>query len=392
MAYQWVATRLTTGEQICDLNDLIVDEVADTIGRYEMVNAYLPISTAPPEWERATMEGATAYWLLKDNPGGGQPLIIWGGYIVTEQRDETDLVTLSLSTFPGYLDARSTGTRNYTATDQNLIVSDLIENCVATGPNGGIPIRVEIVTPDSVTTRDHSYADQDDKTVYSALQDAMNWQGGPEWWIGGEWDGQLIKPVLYVGDRLGTAAGTLAPNAVFDMPGNCTSFKRVRSFGSGKGANAVMAYSSGQGDTRPQSPVQYAADPERPTFEYRWTPSTSILDIGTLTGDAQAALANMQNGARSLSMVAAADQPETPDYLVDWVLGDDVGYAIGTPSRWRDTFTGSFTDDFGVPNYVGTVPAFPNGFEGTARVIGMKLTLGNTRTLTPVLAGGDLEA
>ncbi|QDZ15774.1 hypothetical protein [Humibacter ginsenosidimutans] len=364
MGYQWVATRLTTGEQICDLNDLVVDEVLDTIGRYEMVNATLPIPTADPDWERATLEGATAYWLLQDYPAGGVPLIIWGGYIVTSQRDETDVVTLTLATFPGYLDARYTGDRTYAATDQNALVTDLITNCVAAGPAGGVPMRVQVVGGAGML-RDHTYLDSDDKTVYQALQDAMNWENGPEWWIGGEWQGQLINPVLYVGNRLGTPASP-SPEAVFDMPGNCTKFQRVQSFGSGKGANSVMAYASGIGATRLQSPVEYAADPERPTFEYRWSPSSSITDVNTLINYAAAALPNMQNGSRSLTMSAAADQDATPGYCSRWVLGDDVGYDINTPS-------------------------FPRGFTGTARAIGMRLTLGNTRTLTPVLVGGDLE-
>ena len=368
MGYQWVATELTTGVQICDLNDLVVQgQLADTMGRYEVATATLPIPTAPADdWQRATMEGATAYWLLADNPGGGQQLILWGGYITTTQLDNTDLVTVNLSTFPGYFDQRYTGTRSYTAEDQNLLVQDLITNCVATGPNGGIPITVQIVGG-AGQTRTQAYADQDDKTVYSALQDAMNWQGGPEWWVGGQWSGQNIVPVLYVGNRLGVAATpALPPAAVFDMPGNLTAVQLTRLFNQGKGANSVMAYSSGQGTSRPQSPVQNYADPDRPTFEYRWTPSTSILDVGTLTGDAAAALVNMQNGSRSLTASAIADQTGTPVYMADWGIGDDLGFDIH-------------------------VPAFPDGLTGTARAIGVQLTLDNTRTITPVLAGGTLE-
>lgn len=388
--YQWVATELTTGVQIADLNDLVVDRVVDTMGRYEIVNASLPLPKAPPDWERATMEGATAYWLLKDNPAGGQPLILWGGYILAADDDETDAVSIVLSTYPGYFDQRYTHARTYTQVGQNDMVADLIQNCVATGPNGGIPIRVQYVTAGSGTLRDHTWADQDDKTVYSALQDMMAWDGGPEWWVGGEWVGQLIKPVLYVGDRLGTPAVGLRPEAVFDMPGNTTAFKRTRSYRSGKGANSVMAYSSGQGDSRPQSPVQNFTDPDRPTFEWRWTPSTSITDVATLTTDAQAQLAAMQYGSRALTMSAKADQPGTPEYMTGWGIGDDIGYVVGAAPQWRDRFGITFGATFGVPDTTGRVPAFPLGLAGIARAIGMQLTLGNTRTLIPVLAGGDL--
>lgn len=393
MGYQWVATELLTGVQICDLNDLVaVSPVTDTIGRYEIVNVQLPLPKAPPEWERATKPEATAYWLLKDNPAGGQPLILWAGYVTQRERQDGDVLPLTLSTFPGYFDQRFTGARSYTNQGQNDIVADLINNVIATGPDGGLPITVQYVTPGVGQLRTQTYADQDDKTVYSALQDAMNWQGGPEWWVGGVWDGQLIKPVLYVGDRLGTAVPVMSnPQAVFDIPGCCEAVSYVESFASGKGANTVMAYSSGQGTTRPQSPAQTVADPDRPTVEYRWTPSTSILDISTLTSDAQQALTRMQNGSRSLTMTAVADQDGTPEYMVDWVLGDDVGFAIGTPYLYRDTFNDTFTDSFATVNTAGSVPAFPGGFTGNARVIGHQLTLGNTRTIIPVLAGGDLD-
>lgn len=390
MGYQWVATELLTGVQICDLNDLVLQQdLADTIGRYEVATVSLPLPTAPPAWQRAVMEGATSYWLLEDNPAGGAPLILWGGYITQTVLDQTDAATITLSTYPGYFDQRFTGTRSYTNEDQNLIVEDLIMNCVAAGPNGGIPITVQIVGG-AGQTRTQAYADQDDKTVYSALQDMMNWQRGPEWWVGGVWDGQLIKPVLYVGSQLGTAS--TIPNAVFDLPGNLQAAQLTRAFSQGKGANSVMAYSSGQGTSRPQSTVQNFADPDRPTFEYRWTPSTSILDVDTLNGYAQQALTNMQTGSKSLTASATADQPGTPAYMVDWVLGDDVGYLVGGPLQTSDKFTGNLTDQFGVPNYYGNVPAFPDGLTGVARAIGMRITLDNTRTITPVLAGGGLEA
>ena len=390
MGYQWVATELLTGVQICDLLDLTVDQVLDTIGRYEIVNAQLPLPTAPPEWERATMEGATAYYLLRDNPGGGEPLIVWCGYVVDRDPDATDVVKMTLSTYPGYFDTRYTHDRTYTNVGQNDIVADLITNCVATGPNGGLPIRTQYVTAGSGQLRTQTWADTDDKTVYSVLQDMMNWDGGPEWWVGGEWDGQLLKPVLYVGDRIGNAAMPGLQPPTFDMPGNCTAVSLVESFASGKGANSVMAYSSGQGTSRPQSPVQNAADPDRPTFEYRWTPSTSILEIDTLTGYAETALANMKSGAQSLSLTAIADQPETPLYRYDWSLGDDIQYVVGGPVNYQDRFYDGFSDNFATVDTYGNVPGFPGGLTGVARVIGMQLTLGNTRMITPVLAGGDL--
>ncbi|NNC10701.1 hypothetical protein HII28_02210 [Planctomonas sp. JC2975] len=370
MQLQWVATEMLTGDVICDLNGLDCSEVAQTIGRYETATMSLPIPSAPPEWQRATTEGGTGLWLLTDN------VPQWGGYIATATDSESDTIALSTPTWENYLDQRLTGTRTYTNVGQNDIVADLITNCVAAGPDGGLPIRVQYTTPGVGQLRTITYNDQDDKTVYSALQDAMNWEGGPEWYIGGEWNGTgRITLVLYVGDRVGTAVEPgLEANAQFDMPGNVSKFSRVRSFGQGKGANAILAYASGQGTTRLQSPVQSAPDPLRPTFEYRWTPSSSITDVNTLTAYATAALANMKGGTRSLSLEADADDTRTPKIGTDWNLGDDIGYDIGgKDTKGRET-----------------VPAFPGGIKGTARAIGYKLTLGPTRTVTPVLVGSDI--
>jgi hypothetical protein len=212
-----------------------------------------------------------------------------------------------------------------------------------------------------------------DKTVYSALQDLMGVQGGPEWYVGWEWQTspERITPVLYVGDRIGTAVTPgMGANATFEMPGPVSSFHMFEDFSNGKGANTIMAVSSGQGTSRPQSTLAIFADPNRPTVEFRWTPSTSISDTATLNAYANAALNQIEQGSVTLSMSAAVADPGCPQLGVDWALGDDIGYSIGG-------LDGNGND---------TVPAFPGGISGTGRAIGYTLTLSETSMITPVLA------
>lgn len=390
MLLQWVATKMLTGDIITDINGLICSEVRQTICRYETVTAQLPIAPdiAPAEWQRATMEGATGYWLL----GGDEQTPLWGGYISQATDSEADTVDLSLPTWENYLDQRYTGDRTYSQVGQNDIVKDLIMNCVAAGPNGGLPIRVVYDTPGAGKLRDLTYKDTDDKTVYSALQDMQNWEGGPEWYISGEWNNGRITLVFHVGDRVGTPAPAgLDPSPQFDLPGNVSTFSRVRAFGQGKGANSVIAYSNGGGaSARVQSPVQNVTDPDRPTFEYRWSPSTSVEDQDTLTADAQSAVASMKNGSRSISLAADVDDTRTPRLGLDWFLGDDIGYTIGGNQQYKDQFSSTFTDTFGTPDTSTIVPAFPTGMKGTGRAIGYVFSLGPTRTVTPVLAGSGI--
>lgn len=386
MQLQWVATKMLTGDVICDLNGLICSQVAQTICRYESVTMQLPLADSPPpEWPRAVMEGATGYWLL----GGKDQLPLWGGYVSNAVDSDPITIDLTVPTWENYLDQRYTGTRAYAQVGQNDIVADLIMNCVAVGPNGGLPIRVVYDTPGAGALRDITYNDSDDKTVYSALQDMQNWDGGPEWYISGEWNDGKITLVFHVGDRVGEAAPAgLDPEVQFDIPGNVASFTRTRSFAQGKGANSVTVYSSGNGSSsRVQSPAQVAADPERPTFEYRAASSTGAQDVASLTSEAQSKLTAMQNGARAITLAADDDETRTPQLGYDWFLGDDIGYTIGAPMLYRDQFGSSFSDTFGMPDTTVTVPSIPDGIHATARVIGYQYTLGPTRSVVPVLAG-----
>jgi hypothetical protein len=371
--YSWVAVEARTGVIITDLPLLDVSSVKQSMGRFETNTASLPINAkdAPTDWQRATKKNATHLVLLADNPADsahGIPLI---GYRITNrERTEGDRVTLAMSTVESYLDGRYVGDVTYAATGQNAIVTDLIARYVADGVRQGIAIRVQVVTPGVGTLRDRTYADAADKTVYSALTLLAGDIGGPEWYIGWEWQfaPARLTPVLYVGDRIGRSpAAGLSPAAVFDLPGCVASFRLVEDYTAGKGATDVMATSSGSATVRPQSPIQSIIDPDQPTVEYRFTPSTSITDTATLIGHAQVAVAAMHAGSTSVALSAFASL--APQLGIDWFMGDDMGYAIGGP----DT------------NGVDTVPAFPGGLTGSARQVGWELTLGMTQILTPTL-------
>jgi len=421
--HYWVATDALTGAVLADLPKLDAPRVRKTIGRYETASATLPLIGAPVDWERILTPGASVLWLLRDNPDDpahGIPL--WGGLITEDTLTEQDTVEFPMVTLEGYLDRRYVGDRTYTGVGQNDIVEDLVESFIAAGPNGGLPIRVQVVNGGAGTPRDRGYLDQDDKTIYSVLRDLMGVEGGPEWSIGGEWQSgpERITPVFYVGDRIGSPVTVgLAAAAVFEMPGSVTQFRRYRSYANGKGANAIKATSSGQGTDRPESQPVVTTDVLRPTFEHRFTPSTSIKETTTLDDHANSMAALIKDGTLTLELVAAG--PGSPELDVDWFIGDDIGYSIGGV---RSKALGGFTLDaegyadiagltFDADGYVDSgpfdldsdlywnvpaasvetrpiVPAFPNGLEGVARAIGWELQPQGAATITPILAGGDL--
>jgi hypothetical protein len=256
------------------------------------------------------------------------------------------------------LNDRYVGDLTFTGQPQNYIARRLIELHVAPS---GIPIRV-VELPGENPVRDRTYLDQDDKTVYSALDELSGVLGGPEWTITWEWVGEKLGMVFTVGARLGSPAPVdLGPAAQFYLPGNLSNAELTEGYRRGEGANDVMATSSGAADARPQSGRKTNAGDGRPKVEFRWSPSSSITEIGTLDGHANRALAAMQDGTVELALTA--DRFAPPYLGRDWNLGDTVGFDL---TSW----------------------AWPDGITGTARVISIEIT--NT-TITPVLDVTGLE-
>lgn len=352
MALTWVATDHKTGRLLADLRDLECDRVSSVVGAYTTATARLPVPTAPEGWQRATLPGASVLVLLDDN------VPLWGGVVTRRARGLGDAVELSLATAEAYLDRRYVGDFSRTGASQTSIAAGLVSSFAT-----GWPLRVEAAP--SAVLRDRAYEDRGDKTVLSALTELSGVQGGPEWTITWEWvrDPERIIPVFRVADRIGSPVPDgLGPAATFEAPGPVADATLVEDYGDGKGATDVMAVSSGSVDERPQSPRQVASGSERPPFEERFTPSTSITEVSTLTEHAREALSRMASGATALTLVA--DMATAPRLHRDWWAGDDVGYRV-------------------------QAPAFPDGLEGVARCIGWEIDLTGVPTVAPILATED---
>jgi hypothetical protein len=326
-----------TGSVIADLPDLELSGMFGcTMMRYETQTASLPLSSAPDGWVNATRPGAV--WVVCLDDDGQTPL--WGGMVIDRETTHGGSVELSLATPEAYFDRRFVGDVTYTATAQNLIAKDLVEDWAKTGSLRGIPIRVQIVGGNGVA-RDHTYADSGDKTLYSVLGELSGLVGGPEWTVGWEHVNSLITPVFYVGDRVGAAAPV----------------------GLGPAAQFYLAVSSGVDDARPQSAPQSDATDLRPTFEYRWTPSTSIKETETLNDHAARALAAMRNGGIGLELTA--NRAEAPKLGRDWFIGDEIGFDL-------------------------TAPAWPDGITGTGRAVGWRMDANTIQPLIDVTSIGGI--
>lgn len=381
MTLSWVAADARDGRVLAELPDLSCDRVGVILGAYTISTASLPVPTAPEGWTRATLPGAAFLVLLDDD----EP--VWGGLVTRRTRSLGDTVELSLATVEAYLDRRYVRDRSFTATSQTQIVRLLVEEFVA-----GFPMRVDAAP--STVMRDRVYADESDKTVLSVLTELSGVAGGPEWSI--SWEHRTAPerymPVLRVADRIGSPVPPgMGPAATFEAPGSVVHVELVEDYGAGKGATDVMAVSSGSVGERPQSPRQIAGQSERPPFQHRFTPSTSITAVSTLTSHAAQALAQMADGARALSLSAVIS--EAPRLGRDWWIGDDIGYRVG--DVWTErlglfpgggAFPGSGTFPAQPVDVVKhSVPSFPGGLLGVARCIGWEIDLTGVPTVTPIL-------
>lgn len=361
VAPDWIAVDLLTGRVIAELPDLTVTggPLALTIGRYETATVSLPLDGAPVNWQAACGEYTSVLVALDAdrNP-------LWGGIVdqptKTANASNPDAVGLRLVTAEGFFDRRYTGNRVFTQTGQNAIAANVVASFAL---STGLPAR--IVGGTGGKLRDRTYLDSDDRTVYSALSDLMADEGGLEWSVGWEWQHapERITPVVTFGDvttgLLGTAPPDGArPNATFSMPGPVIEATEVGDYGSGRGANRVRAYGSfSTSGARPYAEVTSTDLRGRPLVEYRFTPSTSITDMATLTRHATQALAALEDGSVSLKLTAAVE--DAPRLNVDWSLGDTIGYNL-------------------------TAAAWPNGLVGQGRCIGWQLDPGGT-WVAPVL-------
>lgn len=372
--YSWISVETRTGLVIEELLDFECQSVSKQIGDGTTASGSLTLHQKTPEnWRRALLEGGAALVLIDDQ---AEDVVVWGGIITKTAPDHTDKVPVNLATYEtGYLSRRFVGDVDYTQTGAVDIIVDLLTRYVLTGSNGGIPMRIVVEGTSRGIVLDQSYSDTADKTVLSALQSLSALECGPEWTIG--WEtldaGATYTPVFRVsGTQLGTrASDDLGPAATFEIPGPVTEVSLDRDYTEGGGATDVMATSTGSGAARPQSDHVVIRDPNRPTFELRFTPDTELDDDAVLNSHAAAKAAAVRDGTRTLALKSSVR--DAPRLGVEWSEGDDIGYIVGGVA----------------PDGTDILPAFPGGLSGVVRTAGWVLDLDGLEQITPVLEGPD---
>ncbi|MEV6798548.1 hypothetical protein AB0M91_09390 [Micromonospora rifamycinica] len=343
----WLGCDLVTGRIVEELPDLAPSgTIGALLGAYTSATFRLPIpraghGAAPRDWVAATEPGRSMIVAVL----AGQP--VWAGIVLVREGGTEATLSLACVTLEGYLDRRYVGDHTWTGQDEASVIAAGLAGD-ATSIEG---IGLAVDAPATGTLRDRTYLATDDKTVYSALRELMGVQGGPEWTIALGWTDATqtaVSKTLRVRSRIGYPSTT--PTAVFTTGTASAVLSAVGSsdarytyredYSSGSGANHVMATSSGEGETRPQSAPARADSlfgAGWPRYEHRYSPSSSITVQATLDAHAASALGILAFGARILTIVGRADA--YPVLGTDWGVGDDIGYDL-VGHRHIDGLTG----------------------------------------------------
>ncbi|WP_162830320.1 hypothetical protein [Amycolatopsis palatopharyngis] len=346
----WLGCDLVSGRIIAELPE-IQGSVSRVLGTYTSHGLKMPIPIAGPGsfswqgqslahiWEQATVPGQTMIVpVVNDVPAAA--------FIVLTRKGgtgaELQLGTISLE---GYLARRYVGDHTWVGQDEASVIA---AGLVADAQTEGIDLIVD--APATGTLRERAYQHTDDGTVYQRLTELMDVQGGPEWTIDVDWKDSTrreIAKVFRMRKRIGTPSAN--PDAVFTTEGSSqATYEHAESYEDGKGANHFRATGSGEGEDRPESSEIDDILPGWPRWERRFSPSSSIKDVGVLTDHAVANLGRMRDGAKTWEIAARWDA--YPRLGLDWRLGDDIGYEL-------------------------TGHRHPFGVTGTARAIGWELDM-----------------
>jgi len=326
----WLGCDLVSGRIITELPE-IRGSISRVLGAYTSTALTLPIPLGGPGAQPITViEEATApkttmiVTVVNDVPS-------WAGVVLRRAGGTSAELRLSCLSLEGYLDRRYVGDHTWTGRDMaSVIAAGLIGDANVQG------IGLVVDAPPMGVLADREYRDQDDTTVYSRLRELMAVDGGPEWTVDVDWADPTqtaIAKIIRVRSRIGSASptpGTIfqttAPSVFSSVGSADADYEYTEDYSDGRGANWIVATSSGEGESRPQSTPAQNVPAGQARFEHRWSPGPSITDQTVLDGHAAAELALRRDGTNTLQIRARWDA--YPNINVNWGLGDDVAWEL----------------------------------------------------------------
>lgn len=333
----WLGCDLVTGTIIADLPD-ITGQISRLLGAYTSSSLSMPIPLSGPGKLgdvafQATTPGRTMIVaVVNDQPA-------WGGIVLRRAGGTDGTISLACATLEAYFNRRRVRSHTWTQQDEAAVIAAGLLGDAGTILGVGSGIELEIDAPPTGRLRDRTYVATDRATVYDRLRDLMAVQGGPEWTIELLWGDDThtwVRKVVRVRDRIGVAA--TSPQAVFETTAASVFSSRGVSearyafdedYSDGKGANYVVAYSTGEAEDQPTSSPAIGTDllaAGWPIFEEHFQPASDISTVSVLDSHAQRTLQLKRHGA--LTWQIEARWSVFPRLNVDWRLGDDIAWQL----------------------------------------------------------------
>jgi hypothetical protein len=322
---EWVACDVKTGNKVAYLHGL-TGGISRALGAYTSDTLTIPAPLAGPLALGGLLDQAIGpdqlptrmiVAVINDIPS-------WAGIIWRVRGGSSATIELGCATPESYLDRRFIGNFSFQQRDQALLAAALID---AVNEEG---INLAVDAPLSGVPRDRDYFDDEDATFYQRLTELMDVNNGLEWTIDLDWKTprkQAVQLIFRARNRIGS---TIPRGPLSTRSDAVTEYEVVHDYGKGAGANDVLAYSSGEGEDRPESRHmrnEAALAAGVPRVEHRFTPSTSIRDDGVLDAHAISELFRLDGGTTTLAIQARWNL--APARLgVDLNLGDNTAYDV----------------------------------------------------------------
>lgn len=361
LSVTWLGCDLVSGRIIAELPEMR-GTVSRVLGAYTSVSLTLPIPHGGPGsfsqggqslahvWEQATVPGQTMIVpVVNDVPAAA--------FIVLQRSGGNTSAELALAcvSLEGYLERRYVRDHTLIDVDEAAVFTALVGDANIEG------LDLIVDAPQTGTRRTRAYIGRDDATVYQRLEELMAVQGGPEWTIDVDWANDTRRAITKIA-RMRKRIGELRLDAVFSTEGAANvEYTFTEDYTDGKGANHIVATSSGEGEDRPESAPIDDVLFGWPRYERRFSPSSSIKSLGVLNEHAASELALRRDGARTWELSKPWDA--YPRLGIDWKLGDSLPLEL-------------------------TGARHPFGVETTVRTIGWELDM-QAGTVRPILLEVD---
>ena len=338
--YRWYSCSATTGNLIDELPEVVAPELSLVIGDHTSsgLNIPMPLSDKDISRERVAIALAEKRSVIvaevNETP-------VWSGWVLNSDVGTDPMASAGCVTPEAYLSGRFIQ-KDYDFVNRDFaeVIRVLIaENC---GPIKGMGqgFHFLVDAPPTGYKVTVSYEANSHKSVRQALDELMAMENGPEWTVRTVWRDirrQAVDWIIEVRPEVGRVSDT--PEHLWEITRQAAFESRSKSDASytlsttnsgGKGANVTVAYSSGEGDSRPQSDYQIATDVLRdtgiPIIEDHWQPANDIPDKATLNSYAKERLELTKHGIKNLDLTARFD--EYPRLGIDWALGDTVAWVL----------------------------------------------------------------